>query len=50
MSAITTPLLPIRKQGYYGVKIMKLKVRMNFVVLTEYAGEVTRAAKVGKNY
>ena len=26
---------------------MKLKVRLNFVLLTEYAGEVT---KVGKNY
>lgn len=29
---------------------MKLKVRPNFVLLTEYAGEVTRVAKVGKNY
>lgn len=29
---------------------MKLKVRLNFVVLTEDPGEMTRPAKVGKNY
>lgn len=29
---------------------MKLKVRLNFVILTEDPGEMTRPAKVGKNY